>query len=94
MYSLHVFIVFIAEYISIQTQLQFPYSSLFNPATQKKKMPKIAFQKVTSSPLPGLGHCTAKNRDIALKLCMSVVCMYLNNRHAVLGYVENFEFYR
>ena len=35
MYSLHAFIVFIADCISIQIQLQFLYSSLVNPATQE-----------------------------------------------------------
>ena len=41
-------------------------------------MPKIAFQKVASSHLPILPvfyHCTAKSKEIALKLWMCVVCM-------------------
>ena len=33
------------------------------------------------------GHCTAKNKDIALKFCMSVVCMYLN--HIYSSFLDN-----
>ena len=41
------------------------------------EMPKIAFQKVTSSPFPVFFfyHCTAKYKDIALKFGMCVVCV-------------------
>ena len=43
-----------------------------------QKYQKLHFKNVTSSPLPVFffGHCTAKNKDIALKFCMRVVCMY------------------
>ena len=42
------------------------------------KIQKIAFKKVTSN-LPVFCHCTARNKDVALKLGMCVVCMWLYN---------------
>ena len=39
-------------------------------------------------------HCTAKNKDIALKFCFHVVCIYFDNIYSVFWYLENFEFYR
>ena len=36
---------------------------------------KNFISKVTSSLLPVFYHCTAKNKDLALKFCMCVVCM-------------------
>ena len=42
--------------------------------------PKNAFQNVTASPLPVVfGHGTTKNKDIALKFRMRVVCMYVDH---------------
>ena len=40
---------------------------------RQSEMPKIAFQKVMSSHL--LVDCAAKNKDIALKIGMCVVCL-------------------
>ena len=42
-------------------------------------MPKIAFQKYDVITFTCLfGHCTVKNKDIALKLGMHIVCMHLD----------------
>ena len=44
------------------------------------EMPKNAFQKphvITFTCFFFFGHCTVKNKDIALKFCMRVLCMYL-----------------
>ena len=50
-------------------------------------MPKIAFKNVTSSPLHVCyGHCTAKNKYIALKFCKHAVCMYFN--HIYSGFLD------
>ena len=43
---------------------------------------------MTSSPLPSFfGHCTAKNKDIALKFNMLVVCMYID--HIYFGFSDD-----
>ena len=49
------------------------------------KMRKLHFKNVTSSPLPVFfsGHCTAKNKNIALKPCMHAVYMYLDHIYSV-----------
>ena len=53
------------------------------------KMRKIAFQKcyVITFTCFFSGHCTAKNKNIALKPCMHVVCMYLD--HIYSGFLDN-----
>ena len=45
------------------------------------------------------GHCTAKNKDIALKFCMLVVCMYLYHMYSVFfnklkisDFISNYSF--
>ena len=48
------------------------------------EMPKIAFQKcgvITFTCF--FGHRTAKNKDIALKICLHVVCMYFDHIYSV-----------
>ena len=41
------------------------------------EMPKIAFQKCDVITFTWFsGHCTAKNKDIALKFCVRVFCKY------------------
>ena len=54
-------------------------------------MPKIALQKVTS-PLPGYSHCITKNKDIALKLCMYVVGMYVDSMYSVFYILKKVNF--
>ena len=54
-------------------------------------MPKITFQTcdvITFTCF--LGHCTAKNKDSALKFCMRVVCMYLDDIYSVFWINEKF----
>ena len=42
------------------------------------EMPKVAFRKMTSSPLlVFFYHCTVKYKDISLKFGISVICMQL-----------------
>ena len=57
-------------------------------------MAKIAFQKSDVNTLTCIFcHCTAENKDIALKFCMRTVCMHLDNIYCgFFGYFENFEF--
>ena len=44
------------------------------------EMPKITFQICDAITFAWfVGHCTAKNKDIALKFCMHVVCMHSNH---------------
>ena len=49
------------------------------------EMPKNAFQKCDFITFTCFlfGHCTVKNKDIALKFCMRVVCMYLDHIYSV-----------
>ena len=48
------------------------------------EIPKIALQKMTiSSFLVCFYHSAAKNKDVALKCCMRVVCMHFYNKYAV-----------
>ena len=45
------------------------------------------FKNVTSSPLPVFfGHCTGKNKDVALKFRMRVVCMHFD--HIYSGFLK------
>ena len=49
---------------------------------------KMHFKYVTSSPLRVFFcHCAGKNKDISLKFCMRVVCMYLD--HMYSGLLDN-----
>ena len=48
------------------------------------EIPKIKFQKVTSLPIPFLGHCSAKNKDILLE------SLYTCCWHIVLQYIFRF----
>ena len=51
------------------------------------EMPKNAFQKCDVITFTWFfGHCTGKNKDIALKFCMRVVCMYLD--HIYSGFLK------
>ena len=62
------------------------------------EMPQNAFQKCDVITFTWfLGHCTAKNKDIALKFCLHVVCMYLDNIYSgflntlkILDYIGNY----
>ena len=38
------------------------------------------------------GHCTVKNKDIAVKFCMLVLCIYPNDIYSVFYNVKNFVF--
>ena len=52
------------------------------------EIPKSVFRKCDVSTFTCFfGHCTAKNKDIALKFCMPVVCMYLD--HIYSGFLDN-----
>ena len=54
-------------------------------------MPKVAFKKCDVITFTCFfGHCTAKNKDIALKFCMRVVCMYLG--HIYSGFLITWKF--
>ena len=49
------------------------------------KMPKKNISKIWRQHLYLLFcHCTTKNKDIALKFCMSVVCMYFDHIYSVI----------
>ena len=67
---------------------------LFILMCNNQKCHKLHFKKVTSPPLPVLFcHCIAKNRDVAMKFCMRVVCMYLDNEYSVfLNILEMLDF--
>ena len=54
---------------------------------QQSEMPNIAFQKFDVTFTWCFGHYTAKNKDIALKFCMHVVCMYLDHIHS--GFLDS-----
>ena len=55
---------------------------------RRLEMQKWHFKKVATPPLSIFGNCTTKNKYIALKLCMRVICMYLNHMYSV--FLENF----
>ena len=47
------------------------------------EMPKVAFQKCDVITFTCcFGHCRAKNKDIALKFCLHVVCMYFDHMYS------------
>ena len=52
---------------------------------------KLRFEKVTSSPVPVVGNGTVKNKEIALKLCMHIVCMCLHNMFS--GFLITWKFW-
>ena len=56
------------------------------------KCQKLHFKNKTSSPLPGFGHCTAKKKYITLKICMRVVCMYLDHIYSVFYNLKIMDF--
>ena len=47
------------------------------------KISKIAFRKCDVIAFTFFCHCTVKNKDIALKICMHVVCMYHDHTYSV-----------
>ena len=52
------------------------------------EMPQNAFQKSDVIIFTCFfGNCTAKNKDIALKFCMLVICMHLH--HIYSGFLDN-----
>ena len=52
-------------------------------------MPKISFHKCDVITFTWfLGHCTAKNKDIALKFCLHVVCMYFDHIYSGFLYTR------
>ena len=61
---------------------------------QQLEMQKIAFQKCDVITFTWFsGHCTAKNKDIALKFCVRVVCMYVDHIYSgCLDNVKNLDF--
>ena len=62
--------------------------AVFSQDSKKKiirhlEIPKITFQKCDVITLTFFGHCTSKNKDIGLKFCLLVVCMYFDHIHPV-----------
>ena len=57
------------------------------------EMPKIAFQKCDVITLPVFLAFAQPKKDIALKFCMCVVCMYLDHIYsAFFGWLKKFDF--
>ena len=67
----------IKTYVSCLVLSQHSKNNLCFFYVRKIEMPRIAFKNVTSSPVPTcfFGHCTAKNKNTALKFGMYVACM-------------------
>ena len=58
----------------------------------KQECQNLHFKNMTSLLLPFFGHCTVKNKDIALKFGMHVVCMHLDYIYSAFWITVKFWF--